>query len=71
MTAVPDPNPGYLLPDGTLHQGCIDGLIKACVKAATMPKDSHQRHFFEDLVRALEELLRHRALAKDREHQRP
>jgi hypothetical protein len=62
---------GYLLPDGTLHQGCIDGLIKACVKATTMSKDSHQRHFFEDLVRALEELLRHRALAKEREHQRP
>ena len=61
----------YLLPDGTLHPGAIDGLIKACVKAKTMSKDSHQQHFFEDLIRALEELLQHRALAKDREHQRP
>jgi len=61
----------YLLPDGTLHPGTIDGLLKACVKAKTMSKDSHQQHFFEDLIRALEELLRHRALTKEREHQRP
>ena len=64
------PDPSYELflnPDGTLHQTLVEKLLSACVKAKGKSKDEHQRHFFEDLVRALEELLRHRALKKEAE----
>jgi hypothetical protein len=58
---VADQNESYLLPDGTLHQGCIEGLLKACQKAHDKVTETHQKHFFADLSRALEELLHRRA----------
>jgi len=62
------PDPSYELflnPDGTMHQTLVEKLLSGCVKARQRSTDEHQKHFFEDLCRALEELLRHRAVAKE------
>jgi len=63
---MPDPKDmSFLNPDGTLHQRCVEGLLTACIKATERVPAGHQKSFFQDLTRALEELLRHRAVAKE------